>query len=88
VPTAKHVAGKGRMTGRVLPAATLVATLHSGPYPAIGAAYRALAAWMQEHGHESAGGPRETYLLGPCEVGGPSELRTEAAWPIRGGGES
>lgn len=88
IPTARHVAGRGRMSGRVLPAATLAATLHTGPYPAIGAAYRALAAWIQEHGHESAGGPRETYLLGPCEVNDVSELRTEAAWPIRAGGES
>lgn len=88
IPTVKHVAGKGRMNGRMLPAATLAATLHSGPYTTIGGAYRALATWMQERGHESAGGPRETYLLGPCDVSAPGELRTEAAWPIRVGGES
>jgi DNA-binding transcriptional MerR regulator len=88
VPTVKHVAGRGRMDGRLLPAATLAATLHCGPYPTIGKAYRALAAWMLEHGHESAGGPRETYLLGPAMVHHPNDLRTEAAWPIRAGGES
>ena len=47
------------------------------------AAYAALQGWMQEHGHESDGPPREIYLVGPCQASDPSAFRTELQWPIR-----
>lgn len=83
VPVARRLAGKGDLVGRELPAAACAFTLHAGPYEAIGAAYGALGAWMRERGHESAGPPRETYVVGPCVVTEPSAYRTEIAWPVR-----
>jgi effector-binding domain-containing protein len=83
VPIDRRVAGAGRLDGRVLPAGEVAVTLHAGAYEGIGGAYRALAAWIQEHGHETAGPPRETYLCGPPQASSPAEYRTEIAWPIR-----
>ena len=71
------------LTGRELPGADCAFTVHAGPYDAIGAAYAALAAWMRERGHESAGPPRETYVVGPCAGRDPVAYRTEIAWPVR-----
>ncbi len=48
-----------------------------------GGAYAALQRWMQEHGHDSADPPRESYLVHPEQVRDPAELRTEVQWPIR-----
>lgn len=83
VPAARRLAGKGALVGRELPAADCAWTLHAGPYAGVGAAYGALGAWMRERGHESAGPPREIYLVGPCAGTEPSAYRTEIAWPIR-----
>ncbi len=83
VPVAEPVTGEGRVAFGMLPGGTVACTLHTGPYEEIGGAYRALAAWVQEHGHELAGPPRESYLVGMDQVKDPAELRTEVIWPIR-----
>lgn len=56
--------------------------MHRGPNNEIGPAYHTLAGWIQEHGHELAGPPREIYLNDPQEVE-PAEIPTEIDWPIR-----
>lgn len=38
--------------------------------------------WIQEHGHEAAGPPREVYLNDPTEVGEAEQL-TRVDWPIK-----
>jgi effector-binding domain-containing protein len=53
-----------------------------GAYAEIARAYQALTLWMQEHGHESAGAPCESYLVGPGQVPDPAEYRSEILWPI------
>ena len=84
VPVSRPVSGQGRMNGSEVPGGTVAYTLHAGPYDAVGpAAYAALQTWMQEHGHESDGPPREVYLLGPCQTSDPGAYRTELQWPIR-----
>jgi DNA-binding transcriptional MerR regulator len=84
VPVGRPVSGQGRMSGRELPRATVAYTLHAGPYDAVGpTAYAALQKWMQEHGHESDGPPREVYLVSPCQTSDPAAYRTELQWPIR-----
>jgi len=84
VPVSRPVSGQGRMSGRELPSSTVAYTLHAGPYDAVGpVAYVALQRWMQEHGHESDGPPREVYLVGPCQAADPAAYRTELQWPIR-----
>ena len=83
VPVGRPMSGAGRIAGRELPGGPAAYTLHCGPYQAEAAAYAALQRWMQEHGHESAGAPREIYLVGPQQVPDPSGFRTEIQWPIR-----
>jgi effector-binding domain-containing protein len=84
VPVDRPVSGQGHMSGRELPGGTVAWTLHAGPYDAVGpSAYAALQSWMQEHGHESDGPPREVYLVGPCQAREPAAYRTELQWPIR-----
>lgn len=67
---------------RVDRAAELVArTVHRGPYDELGPAYHTVAGWIQEHGHQMAGAPRELYLNDPGQVPA-DELLTEVQWPI------
>lgn len=82
VPVAETVESTGRVVGRTLPGGPIAYTVHAGPYELIGPAYRALAGWVQEHGHETSGPPREVYLVAIDQVKDPSELRTEIDWPI------
>ena len=71
------------MNGRELPGGRVAYTLHSGPYESVGPIYAVLQKWIQEHGHECAGPPREVYLVGPGQVSDPAAFRTEVQWPIR-----
>jgi effector-binding domain-containing protein len=83
VPVDRPLPPQGRVQMSELPGGTVAYTLHVGPYDGVGPAYQAVTTWIQEHGHETAGPPRETYLNGPDEVKDPSEYRTEIIWPIR-----
>jgi effector-binding domain-containing protein len=77
------MSGAGRIAGREVAGGRAAYTLHAGGYDAVGPAYAALQRWIQEHGHEGAGAPRELYLVGPDQARSPTELRTELQWPIR-----
>lgn len=69
--------------GGTLPAGPIASTVAVGAqtdYPHILAAYGAVAIWMEEHGHEMAGSPREIYLTDPAKD---ETTRMEIAWPIR-----
>ena len=83
VPTERVLAGRGALEGRELPAATAACARHEGPYDEVGPCYGALAAWIQVHGHEEAGPPREVYLVGPGPGVTAADLRTEIQWPVR-----
>jgi effector-binding domain-containing protein len=63
------------------PATTVASTIHRGPYAECAPAYHTLTGWIQEHGHEIAGPPRELYLNDPREVG-EDEALTEIQFPI------
>jgi effector-binding domain-containing protein len=82
VPVSDPIEGSGRVLGSTLPAGTIACTLHLGPYEGIGGAYRAVTAWVEEHGREFAGPPREVYLVGVGQAE-PSGYRTEVQFPIR-----
>jgi effector-binding domain-containing protein len=73
----------GRVIATTIPGGMSATTVHSGRYEEVAPAYRALGEWVQEHGHETAGPPREIYLVGPEQVQDPGALRTEIVWPIR-----
>jgi effector-binding domain-containing protein len=81
-PVADRFDGDGEVFGTELPAGPAATTLHRGPYDEIRPAYHTVAGWVQEHGHELAGPPREVYLNDPSQVD-PADLQTEIQWPIR-----
>ena len=83
VPVAEPVEPVGRVGNTTIQGGLVATTLHCGGYENVGQAYRALAEWVQEHGHETAGPQREVYLTDPGEVQDPGALRTEIVWPIR-----
>ena len=82
VPVSEPVEASGRIVGGTLPAGSIACTLHLGPYEGIGGAYRAVTAWIEEHGREFAGPPREVYLVGVGQAE-PAAYRTEIQFPIR-----
>jgi effector-binding domain-containing protein len=81
------VAEKFEPGGRVLAerlAGGLAATiLHLGPYTLLHRSYEQIAGWMQRHGHEIAGPPREVFRVGPTEIADPNGYETEVVWPIQ-----
>jgi effector-binding domain-containing protein len=83
MPMAEDVETAGRVAATTIPGGLVASTMHAGRYEDVGPAYRALAEWVQEHGHETAGPPREIYLTDPNEVRDPGANRTEIIWPIK-----
>jgi effector-binding domain-containing protein len=83
VPVAEPIEVSGRVVGSVIPGGLVATTIHAGRYEDVAPAYRALGEWVQEHGHETAGPPREVYLVSPDQVAESGALRTEIVWPIR-----
>lgn len=79
---ATDVAADGEVQRVVVPTHTVASTVHRGPYEQVGPAYHTLSGWIQEHGHEIAGPPRERYLNDPQEVA-PEDLLTEVQWPLQ-----
>jgi effector-binding domain-containing protein len=83
VPISEPAHDRGRVKAGTLPGGRVAYALHQGPFDEIAGAYRALADWVQSHGHELAGPPRECYLVSPNETRNPAEYRTEIVWPIK-----
>jgi effector-binding domain-containing protein len=81
-PVAAPFEGSGEVYGTELPGGPAAVTVHRGPYAEIRPAYHTVSGWIQDHGHELAGGPREVYLTDPGQVA-EADLRTEVQWPIR-----
>lgn len=78
-PTTGPVAEAGRIVSSDLPGGSAAQTIHRGDYSGVGAAYAAVAAWVQEHGYVATGPPWECYLDGPDVV----EPRTLVSLPCR-----
>ena len=83
VPVDEPVEPAGRVGNTTVQGGLVATTLHCGAFEEVGQAYRALGEWVQEHGHETAGPPREVYLTDPAQVADPGALRTEIIWPIK-----
>ena len=83
MPVADPIEAAGRVMPMTIPGGLVAATVHAGRYEDVAPAYRALGAWIQEHGHENAGPPREVYIVGPEQVREPGAFRTDIIWPIR-----
>jgi effector-binding domain-containing protein len=84
IPVDEPIEPAGRVAATTIPGGLIATAVHCGAYRDVGPAYQALGEWVQEHGHETAGPPREVYLVGPDQVSDPGALRTEIVWPIRG----
>jgi DNA-binding transcriptional MerR regulator/effector-binding domain-containing protein len=83
IPVDEALEPAGRVSGTTIAGGLVAVTMHAGRYEEIGRAYQALGTWVQEHGHETAGPPREVYLVGPDQVREDGALRTEVLWPIK-----
>lgn len=83
VPSPAGVRGQGRIVSETLPGGPCAAIRHLGPYALLHRSYEHLAAWMQRHGHETSGAPREIYLVGPADTTDPRNYETDVIWPIR-----
>jgi len=83
VPVPSPFEGDGGVYGREVEAVTAATTVHRGPYDEVGPAYHTVTGWVQEHGHEIAGPPREVYLTDPQETPDPADYLTEVVFPIR-----
>jgi DNA-binding transcriptional MerR regulator len=77
------VVDAGRVSAGELPGGLVAYTIHTGPYDEIGPAHEAIAAWIQQHGHEPTGPAREIYLTSSAEVQDPAKYQTEVVQPIR-----
>jgi effector-binding domain-containing protein len=66
---------------KVVPGGTVAATTHRGPYDEISPAYHTVTGWIQDHGHQIAGPPREIYLNDP-QLSIPDDLLTEIQFPL------
>ena len=83
MPVDEPIEPAGRVIATTIPGGLAATTVHAGRYEEVAPAYRALGEWVQDHGHETAGPPREIYVVGPDQVRDPGALRTEIVWPIR-----
>ena len=83
IPSPASACGQGRIVHEHLPGGLCATIRHQGPYTLLHRSYEHLAAWMQCHGHEAAGAPREVYLVGPAETADPHSYETDVIWPIR-----
>jgi effector-binding domain-containing protein len=82
VPVRAPVEGAGDVRASTLPAGRAVATMHLGPYDGLAQSWRALHAWLAEHGHEARAAPWEEYL-DDCSETPAERLRTRLVVPIR-----
>jgi effector-binding domain-containing protein len=81
-PVATPFCGAEEVYGTEIPAGTIASTIHRGSYDKMTLAYAAVMTWMDEHGAEPSGSPRE-YYLNDLETTKPDDLLTEIAFPIR-----
>jgi DNA-binding transcriptional MerR regulator len=83
VPNFDQVEPRGRIITETVDGGPAATILHLGPYALLHRSYEQLARWMQRHGHEAAGPPREVFWLGPTESDDPNGYKTEVIWPIQ-----
>lgn len=74
---------RGRVKVHELPAATVAATIHHGPYNTIGEAHEAVFTWIEANGYRIAGPDRELnlYHTMPIRRDNPSYI-TEIQYPV------
>jgi effector-binding domain-containing protein len=81
LPVTSAVELEGDLYSTTLAGGAVAFTIHHGPYQEITPAYHTITGWVQDHGHQFAGPPREIYLNDPTLVA-PEDILTEVQWPI------
>ena len=82
VPLTQPIAGSEPIKVHVLERSTVAYAVHVGPYTDLWAVYWAVLEWIDNHGYECSGPPRELYLCPPTSGQKPT-YRTEVQWPVR-----
>ncbi len=80
-PVMQPLPGKGEVQASQIPAGKAATCLHTGPYPEIEHAYKALSAWVSEKGYTPTGVSYEFYLNDPQQTP-PQELQTQILFPL------
>jgi effector-binding domain-containing protein len=80
-PVAQPLPGDGDVEPGEIPAGRWAVTLHTGPYPDLGAAYRALEEWTAARGLQTAVSC-EIYFNDPNEVP-PAKLQTQVMYLLK-----
>jgi effector-binding domain-containing protein len=80
-PVMQPLPGKGEVQASQIPAGKAATCLHTGPYPEIESAYKALSNWVAEKGYTPTGVAYEFYLNDPGETP-PQELQTQILFPL------
>lgn len=83
LPVTGRFAPNGRIIADTIGGGLAATIMHLGPYTLLHRSYEQLVSWMQRHGHEMAGPPREIYWRGPTETEDPNSYETEVIWPVR-----
>ena len=81
-PVDGEFAGAGRVEYSTLPAGTVLAYRHRGPYDELGGAHRALWELVEREGLTTDGGAREIYVTDPKEQPDAADWVTEIQIPI------
>ncbi len=83
MPVASPLEGAGRVQAGELPAGTVAAVTHMGPYEALGQTWVALMEWIESQGLQPAGPPWEVYVTDPGAEPDQSKWRTDIFFPVR-----
>lgn len=78
-PVSSPVTQVGRVEPDRLPGGPAATTMHVGSYEGVAAAFKAVQAWVADHGFVVAGDPWESYLDEPEVL----EPRTLITFPVR-----
>ena len=81
VPLLERVPANGQISVRILPAALMASTVHTGDDLSLGRAHVALHRWMQDNGYHFAGPPRQVHLQRTKHME-PSQYVTEMQFPV------
>jgi effector-binding domain-containing protein len=81
LPVAREIRGDGDIEPSTLPGGTVALTTHHGRYEALEDAYKALAAWIEEHGGTPADAHWEVYFSDPAREPDPARWRTDVVMP-------
>jgi effector-binding domain-containing protein len=81
IPVMQPLSGRGEVQASAIPAGKSATILHTGPYPEVEAAYKALSAWVTENRYTTTGVSYEFYLNDP-EQTPQQELQTQILFPL------